>query len=184
MAPSDDAEGSGDQPNMFEILCENVTTSMLTHGATLQQVSQFSASQFQSRRPQAMPVALHILTHFPLCNSVQFFEFKDELLKVSYLSIKQSIIKLIVCISRLLLNQSLTFLLCLVACSASQDACKSHAALLKTLPKVSHFRLDQTFRLPSCSSQIGQFWSVSKTLQINISISCDISNNVCKISTQ
>ncbi len=39
MAPSDETEAGGNQPNMFEVLCESVTTSMLTYGATLQQVS-------------------------------------------------------------------------------------------------------------------------------------------------
>lgn len=35
-ADSDPTEG---QPSMFEVLCENVQTSMLTHNATLQEVS-------------------------------------------------------------------------------------------------------------------------------------------------
>ncbi len=34
-----DGDVNGDQPNMFEVLCENVHTSMLTYNATLQQVS-------------------------------------------------------------------------------------------------------------------------------------------------
>ncbi len=33
-----DGDVNGDQPNMFEVLCENVHTSMLTYNTTLQQV--------------------------------------------------------------------------------------------------------------------------------------------------